>query len=287
MRRIARHRERNAPLQRLVRTALRHGDTDKAWRAITALQFRGNPQTLAIARALCRSGSWRRRELGCRIAAQLRQRHGRDLCDSSEYAIDETRALLFDALHDPHEAVVRAAVSGAGHRPFDRALPELIRLSRHANAEMRWSVAIALGGGYPQGEAIDTLLRLATDDSAAVRDWATFGIGEQSNADSDAIREMLWHNLADADEDVRGEALVGLAKRQDARVVDTLMRALKPDAQVYSLMAAETLASPSLLDALLRIRAVVDADNDVDAYWLNRLEDAIAACTPAGDRAAP
>lgn len=282
MRRIARRHERRWTLQRLVRSALRN-DVDRSWRAISALHFRGSPRTLSLAAALCRSTSWRHRELGCNIAAQLRQRHGRDPIASTEYAVEETQALLLTGLQYRRDEVVRAAVAGVGHRSFDAALPELVRLSTHADPQTRWSVAAALGR-YPQPAAIEALLRLARDDDADVRDWATFGLGTMSDTDSPEIRELLWHNLADDDEDVRGEALVGLAKRHDPRAVDAVLRALAGEVRVYELMAAGELASPSLLDGLLALHPTIA---DVSTYWLGHLDDAITACTPAESTAAP
>ena len=62
------------------------------------------------------------------------------------------------------------------------------------------------------------------------RNWATFALGALSELDSPAIREALAARLADADDEVRGEAIGGLAKRQDERAVDAILGELgKPD----------------------------------------------------------
>jgi HEAT repeat protein len=47
------------------------------------------------------------------------------------------------------------------------------------------------------------------------------------NTDSDEIREALVRRLNDSDEDVREEAMVGLGKRNDQRVLSTLVAALE------------------------------------------------------------
>jgi HEAT repeat protein len=47
------------------------------------------------------------------------------------------------------------------------------------------------------------------------------------NTDSDEIREALVRRLTDSDEDVREEAMVGLGKRKDQRVLSTLLIALE------------------------------------------------------------
>ncbi len=76
MKRTSRNPSKKKSLQRLVRTALRCWDTDKGWCAIAELQMRGSPRTLASAKRLARSASWRRRSLGLYIASQLTQRKG-------------------------------------------------------------------------------------------------------------------------------------------------------------------------------------------------------------------
>lgn len=133
--------------------------------------------------------------------------------------MDETQALLLAGLHDTHDEVVRAAVSGLGHRPHPAALAELVRLSTHRDALLRWDVAVALGR-YPEPSAIEALFRLANDADDLVRNWATFGLGSMQDADTAEIRELLWKNLQDRDAEVRSEALAGLVKRGDPRAIE-------------------------------------------------------------------
>jgi HEAT repeat protein len=66
-----------------------------------------------------------------------------------------------------------------------------------------------------------------SDKDSEVRDWATFGLGGLGDFDSPKIREALFKNLSDEDEDVREEALVGLARRKDPRSVPEVISALK------------------------------------------------------------
>lgn len=274
MKRLSKNLSKKKTLQSLVRTALRCWETDKGWRAIAELQMRGSQRTFAIATRLARSASWRRRSLGLYIASQLRQRRGPS---SSEYAVAETQKLLLEGLHDRHLEVVRAAVSGLGHRPHPAALDDLVRLSTHHDDRLRWDVTVSLGR-YEEPVAIEALLRLAADPDDAVRDWATFGLGSLQSSDTPDIRAALWRNLNDQDADVRGEALVGLAARHDERAVEYLLEHLSPDCRVYELDAAEALAAGRLLRPL---QAVADAltDGERDGYWFGRLQAAIEACS--------
>ena len=268
---------RRHTLRRLVRIALRNANEDVSWRAASELRMRGSPATLALARTLSASLSWRRRRLGLWIASQLRQRRGRDLLRSVEFALEETQALLLAGLLDSHDEVVQAAVSGMGHRPHPDGLSHLLQLSTHPSAGLRWDVAIALAK-YEEPDAIDALLRLATDPDDDVRDWATFGLGSIQTADTPAIRALLWKNLHDADSDVRGEALVGLAERGDPRAIDHLEAHLSLDSLGYELNAAERLASPRLLSALQKVAAGV-SETEAQGYWFTRLQAAITACS--------
>jgi HEAT repeat protein len=70
------------------------------------------------------------------------------------------------------------------------------------------------------------LLKLTSDTSAEIRDWAVFGLGVQGDADSPEIRQALLRCLDDMDEDVREEAAVGLGKRRDQRLIPTLLAML-------------------------------------------------------------
>lgn len=274
MKRVTRNRLTTRSTQRLVRRALRRWDTDQGWRAIVELQRRGSPKTLALATAMSRRASWRQRSLGLYVASQLRQRGA---AFSPAYALEATQALLLAGLHDARDEVVRAAVSGLGHRPHPAALDDLVRLSSHRNSLFRFSVAVALGS-YQEHAATEALLRLMRDPDSDVRDWATFGVGTMQTADSPEIRAALWVNLKDKDAEVRGEALVGLAERRDERVVEYLQMHLGPDCRVYELDAARMLGDVRLLTSLQTIAGALD-ENEKSGYWFESLSDAIAACS--------
>jgi HEAT repeat protein len=71
------------------------------------------------------------------------------------------------------------------------------------------------------------LIHLTKDSCEVVRDGATFGLGSLTDKDSAAICSALLARLDDPDDIVRGEALVGLARRQDDRVIKPLLRELE------------------------------------------------------------
>ena len=285
MQRTARPRTRRWTTDRLIRFALAQGTSPRAWAAIAALHARGSPGTLARIAALVRSPRARRRALGLDIAAQLRTSSPQREYDADPYALEATQALLIAGLDDPHPGVVQSAIAGLGHRPAAAALPALLAHLQHADARVRFALAYTLGS-YPDPEASAALIRLATDRDDDVRDWATFSLGTVSDADSDEIRALLWTNAQDPNRDVRGEAVVGLARRSDTRVTALLKQRLDEDCLVYELEAVEEMPHPDLIEPLQRLRDGVQRSGGHDPYWLGHLIGAIDACETMADAAA-
>jgi len=84
------------------------------------------------------------------------------------------------------------------------------------------------------------MLLLMKDEVPATRDWATFAIGTQCDTDTPEIRDALTERLLDADDETRAEAMMGLARRGDRRVVDAIVAELaNGDSGVIALEAAE------------------------------------------------
>lgn len=277
--------QRGLSIKSLVGVALQHPDSETSWEAIHELRMRGSPEVLALAGTLMKSRNAHKRTLGVNIAAQLgeqlshRQKPGPPL-KHREYAPEETRNLLVQGLQDLNPKVLSAAAFGLGHRPHPPALPTLIGLANHPLEDVRQGVAFALGS-YPDRAAMEALIPLARDPVDAVRDWATFALGSlREEWDSPALRAALWANIFDPNPGVQGEALAGLALRQDEGVLPYVLQALEPNCRVYELKAAATLASPLLLEKLQRLRTATLDEAGQNTYWHEMLMDAIEACTP-------
>lgn len=140
-----------------------------------------------------------------------------------------------------------SGVHALGHIRNPLAIPLLIEHRLHPSAKVRFAVAFALGNFANDSRSVDTLLALMQDDDEDVRDWATFGLGVQGDLDSDQIREGLFDRLTDPDRNVRGESLLGLAKRQDQRALPALIAELnQPEIPDRAFEAAETFMGDSL-----------------------------------------
>ncbi len=86
---------------------------------------------------------------------------------------------------------------------------------------------LKLNTAIPKQNPFETLIELSTDKDPDIRDWATFSLGTQIETNNDSITKVLWERTNDSSELVRFEAIVGLAKRQDKRIKDTLIQELK------------------------------------------------------------
>jgi len=119
----------------------------------------------------------------------------------------------------------------------------------HPDTEVRYAVVHALSG-HDDPRAICALIELSSDPDFAVRNWATFGLGSQTEADSSEIRDALLSRLGEEDAEIRGEALVGLANRGDPGVIEPLLRELNtahPDILRGWVLAGE------MADAIIRV----------------------------------
>jgi HEAT repeat protein len=81
-----------------------------------------------------------------------------------------------------------------GHLVDPRAAPIALKLIGHPSAKVRLGVVAALSC-HEDEAAVAGLIRLSTDDDDDVRDWATFGLGQQIDADTTAIRAALHARL--------------------------------------------------------------------------------------------
>jgi hypothetical protein len=178
-------------------------------------------------------------------------------------------------------AVLVAVIRAIGAAWDEEGNLALLPWADHADPEVRFEVACAVPGGTDSfratEEVAETLMRLMRDDSDDVRDWATFGLGRQLEIDTDAVREALLARTTDGVPAVRGEAIVGLARRRDRRIVPMVQQLLARD-EVDSLLfeAAELLADPALLAGLRRWSDDPDHPDDPDAV----VDRALRACDP-------
>lgn len=122
------------------------------------------------------------------------------------------------------------------------------------------------------------LIRLTRDDDASNRDWAVF-LSSESERDEESVRGALRTALNDSNEDVRAEALVGLAKRVPAEAEPIVREGLAGEwVSQHIVEAASYVAAPTLLP-MLRELDRVELFNPSDGLFRLYLNEAIASCT--------
>jgi HEAT repeat protein len=185
----------------------------------------------------------------------------------------ESQTILERLLQDPSIGAVRAALIALGHlRVGDLSL--IAGYASHPDAHVREAVVHAL---LPRDElpAQRLLIELSADSAEAVRDWATFGLGTCCLSDSPEIRTALVERLEDTDDQTRGEAIFGLAKRKDPRALPAIARELARDeVSGLAIEAAEKMPDQRFLPALEALLRSSPEDEDI--------LEAIAACRGKG-----
>jgi HEAT repeat protein len=250
-----------------------HGDDREV--SLTLLHYRGGEEEFALGKEYSLSDDPGDRMTGADILAQLGWNDRTFLRESVE--------ILIGLLDDPDVSVVRGAAIGLGHRAEASAIPHLLKHVDHADPQVRYGVVSGLSG-HDDVQAIDALIRLARDDDHDVRDWAVFGLGMLTEADSPEIRQALRQALHDPDHEIRGEALVGLAKRGDSSVVPALLHEWEADVvSILSIEAAEESRDARLYHRLKQLCDLLPLDHD--PYFAGRLAEAIEACKPKAEPA--
>lgn len=252
------------------------GEWHTASKAIGELHRRGGRAALDLAAAWSNASPEQRRASAW-ILGQLGY-------SDSPFA-EERFSLLADMLASEISGAADAACLNDicvafGHLRDPRAIPLVLPLANHKSEDVRFGVVFALST-YDDADAIAGLISLSRDEAPDVRDWATFGLGSLTDADTPELREALMARLRDPDGDTDQEAVLGLARRGDLRVVPRILEALEAGALSAPLFEAVTcLASPEFCPALLAIASdllVFHVDEqriDLTDYW----REAVEAC---------
>jgi HEAT repeat protein len=208
----------------LVNILLTNRDEDDAdsayWNAMRILHTRGTVDVFEAAKTLCESSCSLEQRIGCGILAQLG-------CPERPFG-SASFPLVVSVVGKTNDVDTLAnGLCALGWLEDPRGVDVVLLYLSHPDSDIRYWVTHALTALNEDQRSINGLIRLTNDSCVEVRDWATFGLGSQTEQDTPEIREALVARLVDTDAIVRGEALVGLAKRQDERVIGPLRQALE------------------------------------------------------------
>lgn len=252
----------------LIQYVLAEKDEDAAHDAIVVLQFRADQEVLDQATKLCQSTVAVERELGAVILGQL----GIPKRVFPEECFQALRRMLEQ---ETDSAVLNAIGIAFGHLRESRAISLLISLKEHPDPDVRYGVVFGLMC-QEEPAAVNALINLSRDEELQVRDWATFALGSQIDLDSSEIRNALLSRLDDCDDQTRNEALVGLARRKDLRVIEPLIRELSlRDPSPLAVEAAEELGSSKLYQVLQNLKFRWETEG----YATDKIDRALVNCT--------
>ena len=205
-----------------------HGgyDDDDPWEAVRALHRIGSREVFELAAEWCHSKNPLQRARGAEVLAQL----GRTAEHPSNRFPEESYIAVAKMLARETEVQpLSAAITALGHLDNPAAIPLIIAYQNHTDPGVRHAVAFALGSFPNEAASIHALLKLMEDGEAEVRDWATFALGVLGDSDSAEIRDALFLRINDSNADVREEAMAGLGKRSDPRLIPILLTALESE----------------------------------------------------------
>jgi HEAT repeat protein len=256
------------PTEELIRLAIAEQDEERKWELITVLHFRATREVLEAAEGLCASGEPGERQLGANILGQLGPRE-------SAFPNERFECLSRTLEGEADADVIQGIAIAFGHLNDPRAIPLLLPFVEHPDSDVRWGVVHGMST-HSDGRAIHALIRLSNDNDDEIRNWAIFGLGTLTDYDSPDLRNALVERLNDPYVEARLEALVGLARRKDNRALDPLLESLSAkEVDELALEAAQELANPQLVPALLELKRKWAGDND---RLVADLDSAIAAC---------
>jgi len=252
----------------IIAAYLKSQRDDDATNSLATVHYRGGPEEFRAGMDLLVSEDAHERSVGADVLAQLGW--------EDRTFLEESVDALLSALRDPEGSVVQSAIFALGHRESPRAIEPLLAFVSHPSVDLRYA---AVHGLMPHGMPIvvEALAKLSRDVDRDVRDWATFALGSQVQSDSSTLRAALRERVNDIDPEVRGEALVGLARRRDASIAEAVQRELESEFHGdWAVEAARHLGDPRFLPALKQLAERLTGKDAV--YFRGTVEDAIAAC---------
>lgn len=256
----------DAELLVTVRDCRGDHDDPRFWGAVEVLHGRFSLALLDEVRPWTQSPDPDVRSAGVTVLAQ-----GHISCPEVKTPVGELLLALMQS--EANASVLQSLAFALGHCCPPGHVSALVALANSEDADIRYAAVHSLCHADDPA-AVKTLIRLSADPDTDVRDWATFALGSQTEQDTPELREALWARVNDVDSETRGEALVGLAKRKDDRVIGAIERELaSPDVGRLAVEAAKEFPHRCFLAGLNRLKP--------DEWNMDLLQETIAVCQTA------
>jgi hypothetical protein len=260
------------PTDELIRTALAQDpEGEEYWETVSLLEYRGTEEVFEAAARMCNSHIDRERLLCAGIMAWVGYTHG-------AYN-EQSVALLIPLLEDKNSEVIATAVRSLGKRKAVEAIERILQLKDHPDEAVREAVATALGDVHytdiPSGcleTLAEDLISLSRDPNRSVRNEATWSLAFWNEATPEVVA-ALQDRTKDEDDEIRADALMGLAQLRYPGVVELIINELSTREWIHddTLDAAAITKDPRLLPILQELKE--------EGFESTFLDDAIHACS--------
>jgi hypothetical protein len=226
-------------------------DNEDYWDPIRCLQYR-LPSIASRIEPMLEVANPKHRDVAATILGQNSVKE--------KWAVPRCVDLLLSAIHKETSVdVLTSIIHALGNLHDLKGAEAVLPLAKHPDSKVRYAVVHCISGHADQ-HAIHALIQLSCDPDRDVRNWATFGIASLVEIDTTGIRDALVARLGEKDDEIRGEAFVGLAIRGDASVIPTFLREL--DSRDKEVVRQWTLVVEAA-DAIIE-----NATKHPDAVWL-------------------
>lgn len=256
---------------KLLSRLLQNKSDKSRWDSISILRKRPGNELFEKCVEFTKSNDPKIRSIGIDILAQLGL--------SPRPLLKETLQLYFDLLtKEKDQEVLLSLLYAIGHNNDKLDQEQIRKICSFQNSDnklIKEGLVSALGF-IDDSLAIDVLIKLSNDQSALIRNWATFYIG-QGERNTKEIRDALWKRTGDKHQETKMEAIAGLAKRKDKRVTEVVKHELAKGEFGTLLFEAITISkNQKFLPLLQQNLNAVKEDQTINPEWEKGLENCIS-----------
>ncbi|MCD1116573.1 hypothetical protein [Chryseobacterium turcicum] len=242
------------------------------WNQIFELRKFVTAEMISKCFELIDSDDLKSKEIGIDVLSQL----GQDRKGFATQMLDKIFE-IFETSSD--EKLISKSLFAVGHNNKyikNKHFSVLEKFKISNSTDIRYALTFSLLG-IKRKAAIKILIKLAQDKSLRIRDWATFGLGTQIETDTKEIRDILYKNSLSKNDQIRQEAIKGLANRNDERVEELILSELHKEN--FGTLFFDTLLNikngEQYLPFIINIYEKYKNDQDINTEWLSDLKNCI------------
>lgn len=242
------------------------------WNQIFELRKFSNQEMISECFALIESDDFKSKQIGIDVLSQLGKERKNFIPKMFEKIFE-----IFES--HTNQKLISTSLFAIGHNNEfikNKHLKVLEKFKNANSVDVRYALTFSLLG-IKRKTAIKILIELAQDRSLKIRDWATFGLGTQIDTDTQEIRDILYKNSSSNDDQIKQEAIKGLANRNDERVEDIILSELHKEN--FGSLFFDTLSNlkngEKFLPIIIQIYNKYKDDQHINSEWLSDMKNCI------------